>query len=189
MTAGVLGAAATLIAPVLETDQNPAPSPSATLAGDDGSNGKEKPSPSLPGEGHDDSSGDQEPGSGTPVCEHESSPPKVRGAVYVNPCITMQKDGGIKLSSSFKSSRAREYTLWIWLIDDDGNPVRDVVESCTVNFRESGQEEYCVIGNVTPPHPGQWGAAVDVSTDRVAQPPVWETGYTGTGSGALEWNP
>ncbi len=136
-----------------------------------------------------DSAGESQPASPRSSCAQASKPAKVRGAAYASPCITIELNGTVSISSSFKSEYAREYTLWVWLTDEGGQPVRDTVKSCTVVFSQVGQTEHCERGDITPPHAGKWGAAVDIFTDRVNEPPIWGTQYVGAGSGSVEWQP
>lgn len=126
------------------------------------------------------------------VCAHAAKPVNLRGAAYANPCITIAADGTLQISSSFESVSAtsvREYTLWVWLADSKGKPVTTMYKACTFTFKAVGQTAYCTRDKITPPYAGKWGAAVDISTERVNHPPIWDQPqYTGAGSGSVYWS-
>ena len=75
------------------------------------------------------------------------------------------------------------------MADAKGNHV-GAAAKCTVTFQRVGDEETCMKDEITPPYPGEGEAAVDVSTDPVPHPPVWDyPQFTGAGSGSVQWQP
>jgi hypothetical protein len=127
-------------------------------------------------------------GGSTTQCRSHT-PTDVGGIATGNPCISVDSNNKVRIYSDFVAEKTGQFTLFVWLIDDSGVPERTVMRYCQVNFKKIGQAQGCSLGNITPPAAGSWGAAVTAQAGAATRPSIWDSGYTGTQSGALRWTP
>ncbi|MEU1622879.1 hypothetical protein ABZ479_37000 [Streptomyces sp. NPDC005722] len=117
------------------------------------------------------------------------TPTSIGGMATANPCIRIENSNTIYIYSDFTAQKTGQFTLFIWLIDDTGTPVRTRMKACPINFKSVGEKKACSLRGITPPEAGKWEAAVTVEVGSRAQPAIWDTSYKGTQSGAVVWDP
>ncbi|WP_431964790.1 hypothetical protein [Actinacidiphila sp. bgisy160] len=117
------------------------------------------------------------------------TPTKIGEIATANPCIRIESNNTIYIYSDFTAQKTGQVTVFIWLIDGTGAPIREYMRACPVTFKSIGQTQGCSLRNITPPKAGQWGAAVTAEDGSRSQPAIWGSSYKGTQSGAVVWNP
>ncbi|WUD70691.1 hypothetical protein OG937_02835 [Streptomyces sp. NBC_00510] len=117
------------------------------------------------------------------------TPTNIGDIATANPCIRIESNNTIYIYDNFTAQKTGPVTLFIWLIDGTGAPIRKQMRACPINFKSVGETKACSLRGITPPGPGQWAAAVTAEDGTHTQPAVWSTSYKGTQSGAVVWDP
>ncbi|MDX2704911.1 hypothetical protein PV350_18890 [Streptomyces sp. PA03-6a] len=117
------------------------------------------------------------------------TPTSIGGIATANPCIRIESNNKIYIYDNFTAQKTGQFTLFIWLIDGTGTPIRKYMQSCPINFKSIGERKACSLRGITPPGPGQWAAAVTAEAGTHTQPGLWDSPYKGTQSGAVVWDP
>ncbi|WP_411090107.1 serine/threonine protein kinase [Streptomyces sp. 061-3] len=107
-----------------------------------------------------------------------------------NPCISIDSNNQVIIWTDYTAEETGTFTVFVWLIDVNADPVTSTYARCPVTFTDVGQKQKlpCKTSGITPPRSGTWGVSVVVEPGTTQTPAIWSTNYKGNQGGTVTWN-
>ncbi|MFB7308451.1 serine/threonine protein kinase [Streptomyces sp. NPDC056192] len=107
-----------------------------------------------------------------------------------NPCISIDSNNQVVIWTDYTAEETGTFTVFVWLIDVNTDPVPGAYARCPVTFTYVGQRQKvpCKKSGITPPRPGAWGVSLSVEPGTPQTSAIWGSNYTGNQGGTVSWS-